>query len=106
VLSDLVGRPATWGATVGSLVYVQPVQVEVELDRHLHCGDELIVEQRAQARVGEWIVAESSAGACVGLYSADTELTLYTLAVPQQMFSMKRENVNIRGVVIGMRSAL
>ncbi len=91
---------------MGSHVYVQPVQVEVELDRHLHPGDELIVEQRTDARVGEWIIAESDAGACVGLYSADAELTLYGLEVPRQMFSMKRENVHIRGVVIGMRSVL
>ena len=91
---------------MGSHVYVQPVQVEVELDRHLHCGDELIVEQRARARVGEWIVAESDVGACVGLYSTDAELTLHRLEVSQQMFSVKRENVKIRGVVIGMRSVL
>ena len=91
---------------MGNHVYVQPVQVEVKLDRHLRCGDELIVEQRARARAGEWIVVEGDAGACVGLYSSDAEVTLYALEAPPQMFSMKRENLNIRGVVIGMRSAL
>ena len=91
---------------MGSFVYVQPVKTEIELDRHLHCGDELLVEQRQRARVGEWIVTESNVGACVGLYAADGDLVLYALEVPQQMFSVKRENVCVRGVVIGMRSAL
>ena len=89
-----------------SLVYVQSVKTEIELDRHLHCGDELIVEKRQHARVGEWIIVESDVGACVGLYSEDVEVLLYALEVPQQMFSVKRETVSVRGVVIGMRSAL
>ena len=89
-----------------SPVYVQPVKTEIELDRHLHCGDELIVERRQQARVGEWVVVESDAGACVGLYSDDAEMLLYTLETPGQPLAMQRRHLAVRGVVIGMRSAL
>ena len=89
-----------------SPVYVQPVKTEIELDRHLHSGDELIVERRQQARVGEWVVVESDAGACVGLYSDNAEVLLYTLEAAGQPLSMQRCNLAVRGVVIGMRSAL
>jgi len=89
-----------------SPVYVQPVKTEIELDRHLHCGDELIVERRQQARVGEWVVVESDAGACVGLYSDKAEVLLYTLETASQPRPMQRHDLAVRGVVIGMRSAL
>lgn len=88
------------------VVYVQPIKTEIELDRHLHCGDELIVERRHQARIGEWIVVESEAGACVGLYSEGPELTLYRLESPGRSVALARHQVEVRGVVIGMRSAL
>lgn len=88
------------------VVYVQPVHAEVELDRHLHRGDELIVERRDHARHGEWIVAESSTGACVGLYADTPELLLYPLESPGTTVSLPRQQVRVRGVVIGMRSAL
>jgi len=89
-----------------SPVYVQPVKTEIELDRHLHSGDELIIERRQQARVGEWVVVESDAGACVGLYSDKAELLLYTLETSGQPLTMQRHGLSVRGVVIGMRSAL
>jgi len=89
-----------------SSLYIQSVRTEVELDRHLHSGDELIVERRQEARVGEWIVVESDAGACVGLYSENTELLLYALETPGRPRTMQRQDVSVRGVVIGMRSAL
>lgn len=88
------------------VVYVQPVKAEVELDRHLHCGDELIVERRQQARVGEWVVVECGAGTCVGLYSEDTELLLHRLETPGQPLAVQRSDISVSGVVIGMRSAL
>jgi len=91
---------------VASIVYVQPVKTEIELDRHLHCGDQLIVERREQARVGEWIVAESDAGMCVGLYAETPELTLYPLETTGHRMALARHAVRVRGVVIGMRSAL
>lgn len=89
-----------------SPVYVQPVKTEIELDRHLHCGDELIVERRQEARVGEWVVVESDVGACVGLYSDTSELLVYTLEAPGRSLAMQRCKLSVRGVVIGMRSAL
>ena len=88
------------------VVYVQPVKAEVELDRHLHCGDELIVERRQQARVGEWIIVENDAGTCVGLYSDNAEMLLYTLDAPGRSLAVQRCDIAVRGVVIGMRSAL
>jgi SOS-response transcriptional repressor LexA len=88
------------------VVYIQPVQTEVELDRRLHRGDELIVECRQQARVGEWIVAEAENGACVGLYSDGAELQLHPLETSSGCVTLPRQDVRVRGIVIGMRSAL
>jgi len=89
-----------------SPVYVQPVRTEIELDRHLHRGDELIVERRQRARAGEWIITESDVGACVGLYSDNAELLLYALETPGQPLAVQRQDIAVCGVVIGMRSAL
>lgn len=88
------------------VVYIQPVRNDVELDRHLHRGDELIVERRQQARIGEWIIAEVEAGTCVGLYSDRPELRLYPLETPGGCVALPRQDVRVCGVVIGMRSAL
>ena len=88
-------------------VFLQPVNAEIELDRRLRCGDALVVEAREAVRDGEIIVAESEAGACVGRYVASAgEIVLYPLEAPGAPARLRREALHVRGVVIGVKSAL
>jgi SOS-response transcriptional repressor LexA len=89
-----------------SQVFVQPVGVEVELDRRLRRGDALIVETRLTARDGELIVAESECGACVGRWATGAEIVLYPLETAGAPARVRGEAVQLRGVVIGVRSSL
>jgi SOS-response transcriptional repressor LexA len=90
-----------------SQVLVQSVETEIELDRRLRRGDVLIVEPRATVRDGEWIVAESDAGPCVGRYfQAAGELVLYSLAPGVAPARVRQEDLHVRGVVIGVKTSL
>ncbi|MFQ5600690.1 MAG: hypothetical protein ACE5G2_09050 [Candidatus Krumholzibacteriia bacterium] len=88
-------------------VFIQPVEVEVDLDRRLRNGDALIVEARDTVRDGELVVAEGESGAVVGRYVAtEPELLVYPLEKPGTPARVRREALRVRGVVIGLRSAL
>lgn len=88
-------------------VFVQPVGTEVGLDRRLRRGDSLIVESRTAVRDGELVVAESDVGPCVGRYVASAgELVLYPLETVGAPSRVRREDVHVRGVVIGVKTAL
>lgn len=88
-------------------VFVQPVGVEVDLDRRLRRGDALIVEARESVRDGELVVAEAAGGAVVGRYTAArADLLVYPLEVPGAPQRVQRARLRVRGVVIGLRSAL
>ena len=88
-------------------VFVQPVGVEVELDRRLRRGDALIVEPRDAVRDGEIVVAESDLGPCVGQYATGAaEIVLYPLASGGTPSRVRRQDVHVRGVVIGVKSSL
>jgi SOS-response transcriptional repressor LexA len=88
-------------------VFVQPVGAEVEIDRRLRRGDALIVEAREAVRDGEIFVAESGAGPCVGRWNAAaSEILLYPLEVAGAPARLERQALHVRGVVIGVRSAL
>lgn len=88
-------------------VFIQPVEVEVDLDRRLQRGDSLIVEARNQARDGELVIADGATGACVGRYeSSKPELLLYALEVESAPTRVQRNDVQVLGVVIGMKSSL
>jgi len=90
-----------------SHVFVQPVEVEVDLDRRLRCGDALIVESRATVRDGEWIVAASDAGPCVGRYVQTAgDLLLYPLVPGGVPTRVRRDDMHVCGVVIGVKTAL
>ena len=88
-------------------VFVQPVGAEVDVDRRLRRGDALIVEARDVVRDGEIVVAESDAGPCVGRYTASAgEIVLYPIESAGAPCRARRESLRVRGVVIGVRSAL
>lgn len=88
-------------------VFIQPVGAEVEIDRRLRRGDALIVEARAAVRDGEIVVAESALGACVGRWAASGgEIVLYPLEAAGAPLRLQRDTAHVRGVVIGVRSAL
>ena len=88
-------------------VFVQPVGVEVDLDRRLHRGDALIVETRENARDGELVVAEADGGAVVAHYAATRpDVLVYPLEAPGAPRRVPRAGLRLRGVVIGLRSAL
>jgi SOS-response transcriptional repressor LexA len=88
-------------------VFVQNVAVEVELDRRLRSGDALIVEARQDVRDGELVVADGEGGAVVGRYAAtQPELLAYPLEFPGAPQRLRRDALRVRGVVIGLRSAL
>lgn len=88
-------------------VFVQPVGVEVDLDRRLRCGDALIVEARESVRDGEIVVAEADDGAVVGRYAtAQSDVLVYPLETPGAPRRVPRAGLRLRGVVIGVRSAL
>ena len=88
-------------------VFVQPVAVEVDLDRRLRRGDALIVEARESARDGEIVVAETDAGAVIGHYAtAQPDVLVYPLEAPGAPRRVPRAGLRLRGVVIGLRSAL
>jgi SOS-response transcriptional repressor LexA len=88
-------------------VFVQPVAVEVDLDRHLRSGDALIVEARTAVREGELVVAECDGGPCVGRYTTTgREILLYPLEPHRTPARVPQAELRVRGVVIGMRSAL
>jgi SOS-response transcriptional repressor LexA len=87
-------------------VFVQPVRAEVALDRRLRCGDTLIVESRQNVRDGEIFVAEGDAGACVGRYTMAGDLMLYPLDAAGDPAPVRREDLHVRGVVIGVKSPL
>ena len=87
-------------------VFEQRVHAQVDLDRRLRHGDALIVEERTALRDGEWFVAESDAGAWIGRYAAGTDpFWMYSLEVGAPE-SLPRDAVHVRGVVIGVRSAI
>ncbi|HZM16179.1 MAG TPA: S24 family peptidase [Candidatus Krumholzibacteria bacterium] len=88
-------------------VFVQTVGVEVELDRRLRRGDVLIVEARRDVRDGELVVAEGDGGAVVGRYAAaQPELLVHPLQTQGGPQRVQRQSLRVRGVVIGVRSAL
>jgi SOS-response transcriptional repressor LexA len=87
-------------------VFVQTVDVEVELDRRLRRGDALIVEARQPVRDGELIVVENADGAWVGRWGQSGEMLLYPLRVRGEPVRVQCDRVDVRGVVIGVRSAL
>lgn len=91
---------------MGSNVFVQPVDVEVALDRRLRRGDALIVETRVAARDGELVIADSGGAACVARWTAAPELLLHPLASAVPPHLVRRDDVHVRGVVIGVRSLL
>jgi hypothetical protein len=87
-------------------VFEQRVHAQVDLDRRLRHGDALIVEERTTLRDGEWFVAESAAGAWIGRYAAGTDpFWMYSLEIGAPE-SLPRDSVQVRGVVIGVRSAM
>ena len=87
-------------------VFMQPVRAEVELDRRLRRGDSLIVESRDALRDGEIFVAESAAGACVGRWAQTGDLTLYPRESIGLPALVRREDLRLLGVVIGVKSPL
>lgn len=88
-------------------VFVQTVGVEVELDRRLRRGDVLIIEARRDVRDGELVVAEGDGGAVVGRYvAAQPELLVHPLHTQGGPQRVQRQSLRVRGVVIGVRSAL
>lgn len=88
-------------------VFVQAVGVDVDLDRRLRRGDALIVEMRDNVRDGEIVVAEVEDGAVVGRYAtAQADLLVYPLETPGAPRRVARAGLRLRGVVIGLRSAL
>ena len=88
-------------------VFVQSVGAEVDFDRRLRRGDVLIVEARDAVRDGEIIVADSESGACVGRFATGTgEIVLYPLEAAGAPQRARCEDLRVRGVVIGVRSAL
>lgn len=92
---------------MGPAVFIQPVKVEVDLGRLLHPGDALVIEARQRAREGELVVAEGEGGAVVGRYTtAGPDLLMAPLEVPGEPRRMQRDTLRLRGVVIGLRSAL
>jgi SOS-response transcriptional repressor LexA len=92
---------------MGTQVFVQRVETEVELDRRLRRGDVLIVEPRDAVRDGEWIVAENGAGPCIGRYvQAAGELLLYPLGPGGAPAPVRYEDLHVCGVVIGVKTSL
>ena len=88
-------------------VFVQPVGVDVDLDRRLRRGDALIVEARGDARDGEVVVAETEDGAVIGRYAAaQDDVLVYALETAAAPRRVPRAGLRLRGVVIGWRSAL
>ena len=88
-------------------VFTQSVGTEIDLDRRLRRGDVLIVEARDAARDGEIIVADGESGACVGRFAAGAdEIVLYPLEAAGAPRRARCEALRVRGVVIGIRSAL
>jgi len=88
-------------------VFVQRVGAEVDLDRRLRCGDALIVESRDVVRDGEIVIAESDSGPCVGQYATRAaEIVLYPIAAAGEPARIRRQDLHVRGVVIGVKSAL
>jgi SOS-response transcriptional repressor LexA len=88
-------------------VFVEPVRVEVGLDRRLRCGDALIAESRDAVRDGEIVIAESDSGPCVGRYlTGEDEIVLYPLTSTAVPTRVRREELRVRGVVIGVKSSL
>jgi SOS-response transcriptional repressor LexA len=88
-------------------VFVQSVENEVDLDRRLRRGDALIVEERQTVRDGELVVAEADSGAVVGRFAAaQPDMLVYPLAAPGGPRRVRHEALRVRGVVIGLRSAL
>ena len=92
---------------MGPSVFIQPVKVGVDLDRPLRAGDALVVEARQNAREGELVVAEGEGGAVVGRYTtAQPDLLVVPIEIPGQPRRVHRDTLRLRGVVIGLRSAL
>ncbi len=88
-------------------VFVQSVEVEVDLDRRLQRGDALIVEGRQTVRDGELVVADGDTGTVVGRFTAaQPDMLVYPLAAQGGPRRVRREALRVRGVVIGLRSAL
>ena len=88
-------------------VFTQSVGVEIDLDRRLRRGDVLIVEARDAVRDGEIIVADGESGACVGRFATGAdEIVLYPLEAAGLSRRTRCEALRVRGVVIGIRSAL
>ncbi|HZL85616.1 MAG TPA: S24 family peptidase [Candidatus Krumholzibacteria bacterium] len=88
-------------------VFVQAVEIEVDLDRRLRRGDALIVEERQTVRDGELVVAEADRVAVVGRFAgAEPDMLVYPLAAQGGPRRVRREALHVRGVVIGLRSVL
>lgn len=88
-------------------VFIQPVLTEVDLDRRLRRGDALVVEPRDSVRDGELFVAEDADGVYVGRYAlAGSTCVMHPLAGPGAPAPRRRESLQVRGVVIGVRSTL
>ena len=88
-------------------VFTQPVATEIDLDRRLRRGDVLIVEVRDAVRDGEIVVVDGESGACVGRFATGAdEIVLYPLEAAGLSRRTRCEALRVRGVVIGIRSAL
>ena len=67
----------------------------------------LIIEARRDVRDGELVVAEGDGGAVVGRYvAAQPELLVHPLHTQGGPQRVQRQSLRVRGVVIGVRSAL
>jgi len=92
---------------MGPTVFIQPVQVAIDLDRPLRPGDALVVEARQDAGEGELVVADGKEGAVVGRYTAArSDLLVVSLETPGEPRRVPWNTLRLRGVVIGLRSAL
>jgi SOS-response transcriptional repressor LexA len=92
---------------MGPTVFIQPVHVAIDLGRSLRPGDALVVEARQDVREGELLVAETEEGAVVGRYTATgPHLLVVSLDAPGEPRRVSRNSLRLRGVVIGLRSAL
>jgi SOS-response transcriptional repressor LexA len=88
-------------------VFIQPVRVAVHLDRPLRPGDALVVEARQDAGEGDLFVAEGEEGVVVGRYTTSrTDLEVVSLEAAGKPRRVRRDALRLRGVVIGLRSAL
>ena len=92
---------------MGPSVFIQAVNVAVDLDRPLRPGDALVVEARQEVEEGELVVAEGEGGTVVGRYTATrSHVLVVSLEIAGEPRHVHRDTLRLRGVVIGLRSAL